>query len=98
MLAAAILAAQLAYPMFDAPTNRRLAKAPPAIGVFVERRAECAHWAGEEPYDKARAREIARAETKLRCDTVYADEAALRRRRRTAPVLLKLLDLNPDGG
>jgi len=98
MLAVTMLAAQLTYPMFDVGANRRLTKAPREIGDFLERRAECEHWAGEEPYDKARGREIARAETELRCDKVDVDEAGLRRRHRGQPAVLKLLDLQPDGG
>ena len=98
MIAAAVLAAQLAYPMFDVATNHRLAKAPSAVGALIERKAECEHWAGEDPYDKARRREIEQAVTALHCDRIDSDEAGLRRRYRASPAVLKLLDLSPDGG
>ena len=88
---AALLAAALAYPMFDAATNRALAKAPREIGAYAERRAECEHWGGEEPYDKARAREIERAVRGLRCERLEADEKALLRKYAKRPDWVRLL-------
>lgn len=86
------LVALLAYPLLSPETNRALAKAPREIGAFAERRAECEHWAGEEPYDKPRAREIASAVAKLRCERLEADERALRRRYAGQPRMLELLE------
>lgn len=54
--------------------------APAPVKAFVTRKLECYYWAGEEPYDKARAREIARAMKRLNCDSLERDEAALRPR------------------
>lgn len=83
--------ALLAYPSLSPEANRALAHAPREIGAFLERRAECEHWAGEEPYDRARTREIATAVAKLRCERIEADEARLRRRYAGRPDVLKLL-------
>ncbi len=80
MPAALLFAAALAYPMFDAATNRALAKAPPEIGRYAERRAECNHWAGEPGWDKAREAQILKAMQDLKCDRLDATEAALRKK------------------
>jgi hypothetical protein len=61
---------------------------PPDIAAYVRRRMQCNHWAGEEPYDKARLGEINRAVAKLNCRALDADETALRRRYRHAPAQL----------
>ncbi|GJI94023.1 hypothetical protein RugamoR57_07410 [Duganella caerulea] len=53
---------------------------PKAVASVVERIAMCTHFAGEEPYDAARGREIAAAMKKYRCDKLDKDEAALRKR------------------
>lgn len=89
-----VLAAALAYPALGADTNRALAKAPREIGVFLERKAECDHWGGEEPYDKGRLAQITRAVKALRCDRVAADEAGLRRKYAKRPGLVRLLALD----
>ncbi|WP_442679976.1 hypothetical protein ACSBM8_01860 [Sphingomonas sp. ASY06-1R] len=70
------------------------ATAPPPADVkaFLERREQCAHWAGEEPYDAARGREIATAIRRLRCDRIDADAARLRQRYQHTPDITKLLD------
>lgn len=89
----AVIAA-LAYPALGSETNRALAKAPREIGVFLERRAECDHWGGEEPYDKGRLAQINRAVKALRCDRVAADEKTLRRKYARRPGLVRLLSLD----
>lgn len=93
MPAVLLLAAVLAYPALSEEANRALAKAPKPIGAFLERRAECEHWAGEEPYDKARGRQIAAAVRALKCDRLEADERALRRAYAKQPKVLGLLAL-----
>jgi hypothetical protein len=60
-----------------ADDNRTL---PEDVKKFIERRDECHHWAGEEPYDKARAKQIDKAMTGLKCDSIERDVAALRRK------------------
>ena len=47
---------------------------------LIERRDECHHWAGEEPYDKARTKQIEKAMADLRCDSMDRDVTALRRK------------------
>ena len=51
----------------------------PEVLSWVSRRAHCAHWMGEEPYDNARRAEITAAVARLKCGTLDADEATLRR-------------------
>ncbi len=82
-LAAALL---LGGPLAAAP------KLPADAQAFVARRADCAHWVGEDAYDAGRGRQIAAAVKRLRCDAVEADEARLRRRYRDDPAILKALD------
>jgi hypothetical protein len=55
---------------------------PRDVANHVQRRQMCNHWAGEEPYDKARAAEIAKAVEGLRCAALDGDEKKLRRRYR----------------
>jgi hypothetical protein len=55
---------------------------PQDVANHLQRRQMCNHWAGEEPYDKARAAEIAKAVNGLRCTTLDGDEKKLRRRYR----------------
>lgn len=50
---------------------------PTEVFDFVGRRALCEHWSGEEGYDDDRKAQIADALTRLRCDALEADEAAL---------------------
>lgn len=53
---------------------------PQDVDAFLARRAQCDHWAGEEPYDAPRASEIEAAVRMLRCDRLDADEAKIRLR------------------
>jgi hypothetical protein len=70
----------------------RMKAAPKPFLAFAKRRAGCDHFAGEEPYDKARAQEIAKAERELRCDRIEADERAIRRTYAKRRDLIELLD------
>jgi hypothetical protein len=65
---------------------------PAPVRDLVARLQSCAHWAGEEPYDPARGRQIARALRHNRCDTLEADERKLRRLYTNDPATLGLLD------
>jgi hypothetical protein len=62
------------------------------VASFVARRDRCTHWADEEPYDRARAAQIAAAMRRLRCAAVDADEARLRKRYARDAAALKPLD------
>ncbi len=77
-------------------TLSQLRAAPTEVRDFVERREGCKHWAGEKPYDKDSAAEIATALRRLRCDRVEKDGAALHRRFRSHPDTLELLDGTVD--
>ena len=70
--------------------------APHDIAAYIGRRKACNHWAGEEPYDKARAAEINKAVTKLKCGALDADEKVLLRRYRHAPSRLKQIRAAKD--
>lgn len=70
--------------------------APKDVARYVERRAGCNHWLGEEPYDKPRAAEINRVVRQLRCERLDRDEMALRARYGAKPDLLKLIDLSRE--
>ena len=83
--------ALLAYPALSGAGATALAHAPRDIGSFAERRAECEHWGGEEPYDKSRLTQINAAVAKLRCGRLPADEKALRRKYKGRPRLLRLI-------
>jgi len=64
---------------------------PGDVTAYVDRRAQCFHWAGEEPYDEARSSQIAGAIKKLRCSALSYDDKALRHRYRHSPAALKAL-------
>src|SRR5690348_7802264 len=53
---------------------------PPAVRAFVERRANCNHWAGEEPYDADRRAQIQAALKQGRCEKIEAGAKALEKR------------------
>ena len=65
---------------FDRDMARLTHGLPPSVRVFIQREADCNHWAGEEGYDPARTTQINAAVTKLNCQALDADEARLKRR------------------
>jgi hypothetical protein len=71
-----------------------MAKAlPHDVRVFIARKSECNHWAGEEPYDAARGKEIERAVARLKCGALDKDEAAIKRRYSRNATIRKALAL-----
>jgi hypothetical protein len=74
----------------------RVARQPAAVRAFIKRRLECNHWGGEEPYSKARARQIARAVQRMGCDHLDRDEVQLRKRYSANAELPALLDTVKD--
>lgn len=66
---------------------------PRDVARFLDRRMNCDHWTGEEPYDADRRREIEAAIRDLRCVTIERDEGRIRKRYAGRPDLLKLLDV-----
>ena len=69
---------------------------PQDVARFVERRRDCEHYAGEEPYDPPRARFLARMDVRLHCSTVERDERRLRRRHRGDRAVLSALNRPAD--
>jgi hypothetical protein len=65
---------------------------PYDVARFLDRRMNCDHWAGEEPYDADRRREIDAAIRHLRCDAIARDERRIRKRYASRPAVLELLD------
>lgn len=82
--------------MSDAQIATARKAAPADVRAVVDRWELCNHWGGEEPYDKARARQIERASAKLGCDRLDHDEALLRRRYAHKPAILRLLTAAHD--
>jgi hypothetical protein len=64
------------------------ADVPKDIQAFLDCRAGCDHWTGEEPYDAARRRQIEAAIADLKCVRIERDQAALRKRYANDPRLL----------
>ena len=73
------------------PEIARFGPLPREVRVLIDRRLNCNHWAGEEPYDRARKREINAALRDLRCGAVEREEARLQRRYAKVPQVLKAL-------
>lgn len=82
----------------DAQIERAIAAAPRPVRAFIERRQGCNHWAGEEPYDADRRREIEAAIRGLRCTAIEADARAIRRRYSGQSDILRLLARTADWG
>lgn len=76
----------------DVDLDGAIRAAPAPVRAFIQRRDECEHWGGEEPYDKARRREIEAAVRDLRCTALDRDEAALKRRYAARPDLIDLME------
>jgi hypothetical protein len=73
------------------------AGAPADVATYMDRRAGCMHWAGEEPYDADRRAQINGNLAKLKCGTIDADEVALRRKYASQPSALAAIDLAKSG-
>ena len=78
--------------MSYAQLDRAVRVAPAPVRALIERRQGCNHWAGEDRYDKARARQINAAARQLRCRQIAADEQAVRHAYRSQSNLAHLLD------
>ncbi|SDV48672.1 hypothetical protein [Chitinasiproducens palmae] len=64
---------------------------PRDVQSLVSRRDQCEHWAGEEPYDRARARQITAAMQQLRCERVDNEIQRLRGRYASQPAVVRAL-------
>lgn len=69
-----------------------VASTPADILDYASRRHHCSHWEGEEATDAARRSQITTARTRLRCDSLAADLAGLRRVHAQAPGSLAMLE------
>ena len=56
----------------------------------------CNHWGGEEPYDAERRRQIEEAWEGMRCATIEAEAAFLRRHFAKFSETVELLDVTAD--
>jgi hypothetical protein len=77
---------------FQDDLDKLTAGLPKDAAAMVERRANCNHWQGEEPNDKAHGREIDRALTRFGCDFIERDEEKLRARYADKPEIIRALD------
>lgn len=80
----------------DSAIQRRIDLAPKAVRDLIERRAGCNYFAGEEPYDEARARDLARHMRSLRCTDLDRDDRELRQLFAKQPAILELLTNTED--
>ncbi len=92
----ALLALLMSVQGAEDELRARVAEQPRVVRHFVARRAMCNHFAGEEPYDEARRREIERALRRDRCGQIEADEVALRHRFARYPAVIAVLDDTRD--
>jgi hypothetical protein len=69
----------------------RVESAPRRVAKFIERRAGCNHFLGEEPYDAERSAELGKALRDLRCERVDRDGRRLTRAYSGRPEILQLL-------
>ena len=74
----------------------RIESAPQAVATFIERRAGCNHFLGEEPYDPERAAQLRKALRELRCGRVERDQRRLIRTYRNRPDVVRLLKDTED--
>jgi hypothetical protein len=74
----------------------RVESAPQKVATFIERRANCNHFTGEEPYDAERAADLEKAIRELRCGRLSRDERRLARAYRDRPEILQLLKDTED--
>ena len=58
---------------------------PIPVKKVIDRQIACNHWAGEEPYDAERAKEINTAITHLKCNKLDQDEAKLIKQYKSRP-------------
>ncbi|HEY7810388.1 MAG TPA: hypothetical protein VIA98_08415 [Allosphingosinicella sp.] len=78
------------------PLRAAVDASPKAVAKFIARRANCNHFLGEEPYDKARAAELNKAIRELRCGRIDRDERRLRVRYAAHSTVLRLLEETSD--
>ena len=65
---------------------------PKSVKLFNQRIIECNHWAGEEPYDNERLKEINAAVTDLKCNALVKDEKKLLKKYKSRPDVIKSIN------
>jgi hypothetical protein len=78
------------------PLVAKVETQPVTVRKFVERRASCNHFAGEEGYDRERQRFLDRTVKELRCGDLERDEQVLRQRYAGSPDIIAILDQSED--
>jgi hypothetical protein len=97
MIALAVMLAGLQLGDFSHDAElRHLQGLPGDVRVHIDRERNCNHWAGEEPYDADRRRQINSALRQLHCERLEREGRTLRRRYAHAPEILKALRDNRD--
>jgi hypothetical protein len=102
MIAGALIGAALAANIASGGTHQYQQQMasfrglPAEVLEFIDRRANCNHWSGEEPYDRERGLQIASAVKQLRCDDLSKDETALKSRYGHNQAVLKALEISQD--
>ena len=66
-------------------------KLPADVQAWLSRFEQCEHWAGEEPYDEARGKEIDAAFEKLNCKNISADAEKLEQRYKNNAAVIKAM-------
>ena len=74
----------------------RVESVPRKVANFIERRANCNHFTGEEPYDPERAAYLNKTIRELKCARISRDERRLARAYRDRPEILQLLKDTED--
>lgn len=74
----------------------RVESAPRKVAAFVERRANCNHFTGEEGYDSERSAYLRKTIRELKCARIERDERRLRQAYRDRPEILQLLKETED--
>ncbi|MDB5499429.1 MAG: hypothetical protein JWP28_3460 [Phenylobacterium sp.] len=76
--------------------SRELRRLPHDVRAHIDRQRSCNHWAGEEPYDADRRRQIEATVRELRCARLEREERQLRRRYARVPAVLKAISDNRE--
>jgi hypothetical protein len=85
--------------MAATPYERQMAglrDLPAEVQGFIDRRANCNHWFGEDGYDAQRKAHIQSALNELRCADLERDETALKRRYGRNQAVLNGLEMSKD--
>lgn len=91
MVPAVLLASTAFMILFACARQSANDQLPADVRNLVARREQCQHWAGEEPYDKARARQIEAEIKRLRCEHLETEVEAARQKYSTNAAIQAVL-------